>query len=174
MAFADGIVTAPAGQRPRLMQARFRRSIRPPEAILSGWVSLSCGSRYPPKPVSAEGGHEHLRRQSDQDYHKEQANPFVRNGHEETGAQDRANHRSQGNRTGDWSNDIASDKICAREAAAVTEIMKFEVADETLMGRRNAVSMAGTLRTPLPIPKSAEIRPATYIRTMPIGRRATR
>src|SRR6201984_2323752 len=32
-------------------------------------------------------------------------------------------------------------------AAAVTQIMKLEVADETLIGRRNVVSMAGTLRT---------------------------
>jgi hypothetical protein len=34
-------------------------------------------------------------------------------------------------------------------AAAVTQIMKFEVADETFIGGRNAVSRAGTLRTPL-------------------------
>jgi hypothetical protein len=34
---------------------------------------------------------EHLRRQSDQDYHKQQANSFAWNGHEETGAEDRAN-----------------------------------------------------------------------------------
>src|SRR3984893_19558066 len=95
------------------MSARFRRSMRAPEAILSGSVSWFGGSRYPPKPIFAEGGHEHLRRQSDQDHYKQQANSFVRNGHEETGAQDRANHRSQGDRTGDWSNDIASDKICA-------------------------------------------------------------
>src|SRR5215469_1505732 len=59
-------------------------------------------------------------------------------------------------------------------AAAVTQIMKFEVADETFIGRRNAVSMAGTLRTPLPIPKSAETRPAQYIRIIPIGSRSTR
>jgi hypothetical protein len=52
--------------------------------------------------------------------------------------------------------------------------MKFEVAEETFIGRRNAVSMAGTLRTPLPMPKSAEIRPAPYIKIMPIGRRSTR
>ena len=59
-------------------------------------------------------------------------------------------------------------------AAAVTPIMKLEVAEETLIGRRNAVSMAGILRTPLPMPRSAEIRPAPYINIMPIGTRCTR
>src|SRR5262249_37436550 len=41
-------------------------------------------------------------------------------------------------------------------AAAVTPIMKLEVAEETLMGRRRAVSIAGIFSTPLPIPKRAE------------------
>jgi hypothetical protein len=41
--------------------------------------------------------------------------------------------------------------------------MRFEVADETLIGSRSAVSMAGTFRTPLPIPKSAEISPAAAV-----------
>jgi hypothetical protein len=38
--------------------------------------------------------------------------------------------------------------------------MKLEVAEETLMGNRIAVSIAGILRTPLPMPNNAEIRPA--------------
>ena len=59
-------------------------------------------------------------------------------------------------------------------AAAITPIMKFEVADETLIGRRSAESMAGTFRTPLPIPKSAELKPAQFINIMPIGSRSTR
>ena len=38
--------------------------------------------------------------------------------------------------------------------------MKLDVAEETLMGNRIAVSMAGIFRTPLPMPNNAEIRPA--------------
>jgi hypothetical protein len=41
--------------------------------------------------------------------------------------------------------------------------MKLDVAEETLIGNRIAVSMAGIFRTPLPIPSNAEIRPAPYI-----------
>jgi hypothetical protein len=37
--------------------------------------------------------------------------------------------------------------------------MKLDVAEETLIGSRMAVSMAGILRTPLPMPNNAEIRP---------------
>ena len=52
-------------------------------------------------------------------------------------------------------------------AAAVTPIMKFDVADETLIGSRSAVSIAGIFKTPLPMPRSAESRPAPYIRPSP-------
>ena len=59
-------------------------------------------------------------------------------------------------------------------AAAVTPIMKFDVAEETLSGRRSAVSMAGILSTPLPMPRSAETRPAPYIKIMAVGTRWTK
>src|SRR6202020_2785910 len=60
-------------------------------------------------------------------------------------------------------------KYAAALAAAVTPIMKLEVAEETLMGSRSAVSIAGIFSTPLPMPSSAEIKPAPYISTMPRG-----
>ncbi|HEY2678848.1 MAG TPA: hypothetical protein VGI65_17885 [Steroidobacteraceae bacterium] len=58
-------------------------------------------------------------------------------------------------------------------AAAVTPIMKLEVAEDTLMGRRSAVSIAGIFSTPLPVPSNAEISPAPYISIMPNGKRCT-
>ena len=58
-------------------------------------------------------------------------------------------------------------------ALAVTPIMKLEVADETLIGRRMALSIAGILSTPLPIPSKAEMRPAPFMSSMPSGRRWT-
>src|ERR1700722_13079664 len=64
-------------------------------------------------------------------------------------------------------------KYPAALAAAVTPIMKLEVAEETLMGSRSAVSMAGILSTPLPMPSRAEISPAPYISVIPNGRRRT-
>src|SRR5581483_1463878 len=53
-------------------------------------------------------------------------------------------------------------------AAAVTPIMKLLVAVDTLIGRRMARSMAGTLRAPLPIPRSPLTTPATYMRPSPV------
>jgi hypothetical protein len=49
-------------------------------------------------------------------------------------------------------------------AAAVTPIMKLEVAEETLIGSRSAESITGTLSTPLPMPSRADTRPAAYSR----------
>ena len=56
-------------------------------------------------------------------------------------------------------------------AAAVTPIMKFDVADETLIGSRSAVSIAGIFNTPEPMPSRADIRPAPYMSPMPSGTR---
>jgi hypothetical protein len=40
--------------------------------------------------------------------------------------------------------------------------MKLDVADETLIGRRKAVSSAGILRTPLPMPSDDTIEPFCF------------
>ena len=46
-------------------------------------------------------------------------------------------------------------------------IMKLLVAVETLIGRSIATSMAGTLRAPLPIPRSPETVPAPSMSEKP-------
>ncbi len=58
-------------------------------------------------------------------------------------------------------------------AAAVTPIMKLLVAELTLIGRRIAKSIAGTLSAPLPIPSRPLTIPATYISPRPTPGRAT-
>ena len=45
--------------------------------------------------------------------------------------------------------------------------MKLEVAEDTLIGSRNAVSIAGTFNTPLPMPRIAETSHAPYINSIP-------
>ena len=52
-------------------------------------------------------------------------------------------------------------------AAAVRPIMKLLVAVETFMGRRITVSIASTLKAPLPMPSRPDSRPAPNITAAP-------
>jgi len=107
----------------------------------TGFILLLLMAVPPPGTKSVPKAARNIcRRQSDQDCYKQQANSVVLKWNMRKRAPRIApttDPKATGPAIG--ANDIASDKICAqRWPRLFTQIMKFEVADETLIGRRNA------------------------------------